>query len=410
MKITLLCHVMPYPPIHGGRVDQWRRIKALSTLGAELQLITWVSDTPKQEEIAEIEKYVKKMNIIPFKSTPSAVIRRLLDLFRYPLEVTSRIVRGKEFTSLLSDVRVFNPDVIFLDGLHGGLVAAKLSDCLKVPMIARSHNIEHLYYRRLVASATGLNKIKRYLSLSNLENYEKKVLKKSAFFYDISADDLKFWQRQGFMNGRYLPPIVEFPKDNQLENTSSQESENKVYDIVFLGNLNLENNVAGITWFINQVFPVIRSTLPNVTVLIAGSNPVHKVSELCEDQEGVRLSPNPASAVEVYKSGKVLINPVLTGSGVSIKSIEMMVYGKPIVSTPQGIAGLPEDVNKYFHIANDAPSFAAEIIQCLSEPQKADVDRELLESLFGYQVLEGVLSDIKLLSGKYSVSQSYEVQ
>lgn len=397
MKITLVCHVMPYPPTHGGRVDQWRRIKALSALGIELQLITWVSDTPKQEEIAEIEKYVKKLNIIPFKSTPSAVIRRLLDLFRYPLEVTSRIVRGKEFTSLLSDVRVFNPDVIFLDGIHGGLVAAQLSDCLKVPTITRSHNIEHLYYRRLVASATGLNKVKRYLSLSNLESYEKKLLKNSAFFYDISADDLKFWQRQGYTNGRYLPPIVEFPEDDSLENHSQEKSANTAYDIVFLGNLNSENNVAGIAWFLTQVVPDIRSVLPNITVLVAGSSPVKRVRQLCEEQKGVYLTINPLSAVDVYKSGRVLINPVLTGSGVSIKSIEMMVAGRPIVSTPQGIAGLPEEVRQYFKIAEDAPSFATEIIRCLSTTEKASIERELLELLFGYKVIEGVLSDIKSL-------------
>lgn len=132
-------------------------------------------------------------------------------------------------------------------------------------------------------------------------------------------------------------------------------------------------------------------------MLIAGSNPVNKIKQLCEENQGIYLSINPASSVAVYQSGRVLINPVLTGSGVSIKSIEMLVSGRPIVSTPQGIAGLPEEVRKFFKIAVDAQSFGEEIIRLLSTSQKVNVEQGLLESLFGPQVIEGVVSDIKSL-------------
>ncbi|ARV61299.1 glycosyl transferase [Nostocales cyanobacterium HT-58-2] len=398
MKITLICHDIPYPPNRGARVEMWRRIKAFCDIGVELQLISWLSEPLRPEEITEIKKYVKEISLIPFKRTLGSLARRTIDLLHYPLEVTSRIVRGKEFRTLLQDVRMFHPDVIWLDGIHGGEVAVKLSKDLNVPLITRSHNIEYLYYRRLLASTTDLtSKLKRYLSVSHLESFEKDLLKNSAFFYDISVDDLKFWHSQGFKNGRYLPPIVEFPKDNYLEQVSDEIKTNIVYDVVFLGNLKVDNNVAGIVWFLTQVFPIIRSALPTVKVLIAGSNPVKKVKQLCDEQEGVYLSINPASSAAVYNSGRVLINPVLTGSGVSIKSIEMLVSGKPIVSTPQGIAGLPEEVTKFFQIAVDAQSFAEEIVKLLSTPTKVNVERQLLESLFGPQVIQGVVSDIKSL-------------
>lgn len=400
MKITLVCHDIPYPPNHGARVDMWRRIKAFSCLGAKLQLICWFNDPPKDEEVAEIKKYVRQVYFIPLKHTLISLLFRMTDLPFYPLEVTSRILRGKNFSTLLSDVCAFTPDVVFLDGIHGGEVAAKLSKHLNVPMVTRSHNIEHLYYRRLLTSATGLSKLKRYLSLTNLESYEKYLLKNSAFFFDISADDLKFWKTQGFTNGRYLPPIVEFPEGKRLEKSCDELSTMPVYDILFLGNLCTNNNVAGIIWFITQVMPIIRSAFPTVTVLIAGSNPVKKVRQLCEEQEGIHLSINPVSSMEVYKSGRVLINPVSTGSGVSIKSLEMLVSGRPIVSKPQGIAGLPEDIKQYFKIAADAPSFGAAIIKLLSNYQTINVEQKLLESLFGFKKIEGVMSEMKSLATK----------
>jgi hypothetical protein len=396
MKMTVISFVIPYPANMGARVDIWRRIKAFSEVGVELQLVSWYNSQPKAQEIAEMEKYCKKLYLIPFKDNITSIAQRIIALFSYPLEVTSRILRGKELSNLLSEVRAFNPDVIWLDGIHGGYIAAKLSEKLQVPLLTRSHNIEYLYYRRLLKATIDLkSRIKRYLSLAHLESYEKKLLKSSVFFYDISADDLKFWQNQGFTNGRYLPPFVEFEQDNKIQNKNDTNNLNPMYDIVYLGNLYANNNVASIIWFITQVFPIIRSTTPNIKVLVAGLNPVTKIRELCEAEEGVELRINPPSSAEIYQSGRVLINPVLSGSGVSIKSIEMLVHNRPIVSTPQGIAGLPDKLRQYFRIAEEPQSFAEEIIKLLSDPHTLNVDRSLIESLFSSQAIKDVVSDIQ---------------
>ncbi|MBF2014356.1 MAG: glycosyltransferase [Rivularia sp. T60_A2020_040] len=397
MKMTLVCHDIPYPAIHGGRIDMWRRIKAFAQIGVELQLICWFDRVPDYDEIAEIKKYVNSTYLIPFQYNLCAKASRMLNLFRYPLEVTSRLVRGQQLNDLISQVRAFKPHVVWLDGIHGGDVASQLSQCFDIPIVTRCHNIEHLYYQRLFNSAIGTSKIKRYLSVSHLEQYEKSLLKNSLLFYDISPEDLNFWKSHGFKNGRYLPPLMEFNNSQNLDNNYQKNHHDSQYDVVFLGNLYSNNNVAGIIWFLTQVLPEIRSQLPNVKVLIAGAKPINKIRQLCENIDGVDLSINPSSSTEIYNSGRVLINPVLTGSGVSIKSLEMLVAGKPIVSTPQGIAGLPLSVKQYFKIASETQSFAAAIVNLLCNVQKTHIEQKLLESLFGTQVIHEVVSDIKSL-------------
>jgi polysaccharide biosynthesis protein PslH len=400
MKITLVCHEIPYPPIHGGRIDMWRRIKAFAAQGVELQAIFWWFGTePTAEELAEIQKYVQKVHPIKIERTWISRMRRILDLWLYPLEVTSRIIRGQNLNTLMAEVQTFSPDVIFLDGIHGGVIASTLSQRLNVPMVTRSHNIEHLYYHRMLESAVGLkNKFKRHLSVIHLEKYEKYLLKNSAIFYDISADDLKFWQNQGFTNGHFLPPLMDLENQNRKEALDDNSNEiNKVYDIVFLGNLSLENNIAGVVWFVTEVLPIVQRELPGVTMLVAGLNPVNKVRQICEKNEGIFLIANPASASAIYKSGRVLINPILTGSGVKIKSVEMLSFEKPIVSTSEGISGLPEAVKKYFRIADDAQLFGLEVIKALLNKNNLLIDYQLLESLFGQKVIENVISDIKRL-------------
>jgi len=389
---------IPYPPIHGGRVDVWRRLKMLAELGTEIQLICWSAETPDSESLDVINRYVKDFYPILYRRSVGAYVRRAIDLFSYPLEVTSRIVRGEEWTRILESVRRFQPDVIFCDHIHSGVVASRLSDTLDIPMIVRSHDIEHLHYRYYFQCAKGSKKLLRLLSLNHLEQYEKSLFKKSLAFFDISRDDLKFWKQQGFENGYFLPPLIDAKSgQNNGDSNDAGVREEITYDVVFLGNLNSENNVAGVTWFVEEVFPILKERSPDIKALISGSNPVPGIKEICQNKPGLDLKINPPSASKIYQSGRVLIDPVATGSGVSIKSLDMLAIGKPIVSRPKGLSGLPEEAKQYFRVASDAPSYADEILNCLAEEEPNVPDRALLESMFGDAVVRNFLSQLDSL-------------
>ena len=391
---------IPYPPIHGGRVDVWRRLKVLSELGVELQLICWTKTAPKPEDVAVIKQYIQDLYPIVYKRSMLASLRRFIDLLSYSLEVSSRILRGKDWDNLLAAVKKFQPNVVMADHVHAGIVTLPLSKSLKVPMIVRSHDIEHLHYRYLMKTAKGYRKIARFLSQNHLESYEKNIFRQSLAFYDISSDDLAYWKRQGFTNGYLLPPLIEF-QDQDIsdaqEFASSDKTVKATYDVVFLGNLVAENNVAGVAWFLKEVLPLLKQKLPNIKVLIAGSNPTLEVINLCSGLKGtVDLKVNPPDAFQIYQSGKVLINPVWIGSGVSIKSIDMLAAGKPIVSYSKGLAGLPEEVKKYFRIAQDSSSFAHEICECLTANRYEIPDRKFLESILGVEVIQNFINQLSM--------------
>jgi glycosyltransferase involved in cell wall biosynthesis len=280
-------------------------------------------------------------------------------------------------------------------------VALPLSQALEVPMIVRSHDIEHLHYRYLMKTAKGHRKIARFLSQNHLESYEKNILRESLAFYDISSNDLEFWRSQGFTNGDFLPPLIEF-----FEQEANKDQPHIVndgltkpnYDVVFLGNLVTENNVAGVAWFLQDVLPILKQKLPNIKVLIAGSNPTVQIKNLCSKyKDSVDLISNPPSALKIYQSGKVMINPVLVGSGVSIKSIDMLAIGKPIVSLPKGLLGLPKEVKKYFHVAQDAASFASAVHNCLTTNNYEKPERDVLESFLGITIIESFLNQLDVL-------------
>jgi polysaccharide biosynthesis protein PslH len=401
MKITLICSEIPYPAVHGGRIDSWRRIKAFAKRGVELQLIFWwYGIEPTAAELAEIQKYAHKLYPIQIRQTFGSRLSRIPDLLVYPLETSSRLIKRQQLLKLRQAVKEFDPDIIFLDGLHGGGIATTLSQELNLPLVTRSHNIEHLYAQRLLKAAISLgDKFRRYLAVFNLERYEKKMLASSSFFYDISADDLKFWQDLGFKKGRLLPPIIEFAEECLISEHNSIGERLKTYDLVFLGGLNAENNIEAVIWFLTEVLPSIQQQLPQTTVLIAGLNPVDRIVQICDRTPLVTLVGNPVSANDIYRSGRVLINPILNGSGVKIKSIEMLQFGVPIVSTTEGVSGLPSAVKQYFKIADRPVTFAAAAIEFLSSANTLPtVDRQLLESHFGAEIINNVITDLESIS------------
>lgn len=382
MKLTIIAMEIPYPPIHGGRVDIWRRIEAFKMLGVETQLVCWKAEEPKASDLVKLQDSVNDLQLLDFTGkTFSSFLRRGVDLLQNPLGITSRRLTQEAFDQLSDDVRCFQPDLLLIDGIHAAVLAQQLSVKLNIPYIVRSHNIEHQHRDALFRAATGKQKLSAFLTVRNLKALEFSTLQNALAFFDISVDDLAFWKEEGFENGYFLPPLAHLASQAPQSKVDSE-----TFDLVFLGNLYTDNNVEGIRWFLTDVVPLIQAQKPDLSVLIAGSKPRQSIRELCDRIDGVTLHINPESAAEIYNSGQVLVNPIAVGGGVSIKSIDMLATHKPIVSLDKGIYGLPDSVKSLFYLASDAPSFASRVLDCFSEsltdPEKAQ-RHQLIDEAFG---------------------------
>jgi glycosyltransferase involved in cell wall biosynthesis len=79
---------------------------------------------------------------------------------------------------------------------------------------------------------------------------------------------------------------------------------------------------------------------------------------------------NVLNPVDFYSSYQVLIVPLLSGSGVRIKIIEGMSYGKPIISTSVGAEGIGAVEGEHLMIADSPEDFVRTIIEVLNDPVK----------------------------------------
>ncbi len=358
----------PYPPFHGGRSDTWQRILALSEAGVELQLVCWYSNRrggkPSDEEMRVVKKVVHDLVVLPIEIGLVDLAWRLVNLWRMPSHASARYPHGHVKRELLARIRAFRPAAVWVDGLWPGAFAIETAKALGLPYMYRSHNIEHRYMARQAVLATDFRyKVRLKLNLAGLERFERRVIAGAARVFDISVDDLRFWQANGMRAGQWLPPFVRVAGPAVPADASGEAR----YDMVFLGNLHTPNNVEGLRWFADQVWPRLRELRPEATALIAGSAPSEEVLALVARSAGIELLANPPDVWAVYRSARVLVNPVRSGSGLNVKSAEMLQIDVPIVSTTIGVSGMPEEIRSQFLVSDDPAAFASAVVTALAQ-------------------------------------------
>lgn len=97
-------------------------------------------------------------------------------------------------------------------------------------------------------------------------------------------------------------------------------------------------NLDGAEWFLAEVLPAMRRRLGDVDVVLAGSSPPG-FEAMCEAAGATATGWVPDMS-DMYEPGTVVLVPLLNGSGTRLKIIEAWSKGVPVVSTPQGAAGL----------------------------------------------------------------------
>jgi hypothetical protein len=356
-NIVIIANEFPYPPTHGGKVDVWRRICALKEQGAKICLIAWADSHVMQDTASTdtVRTVVDELVLLPYHDGLRHKFQQLCRSLFLPRSVSNRSLTPERFRSVLLMVKKFAPDIIFLDSVYGYLLAEKLTKSLVVPLYYRSHNIEYVYLQKQFLLAKNLrDKIKWFFNARGMETIENKAMHLASRFYDISFEDLVFWQQKGFAHGHWLPPVVDIKLSSRLSDNHNYDPQ---YDVGYLGNLFMPNNVNGLVWFLKEVVPAIRSTSPAARIFIAGSKPVQELVDLAKSA-GVEIFANPPDIVPVLRNAKVLVNPVFAGSGVNVKSVEMLFTPGQLVATPIGLGGLPEQVKKCFWQAENAQDFA----------------------------------------------------
>lgn len=121
--------------------------------------------------------------------------------------------------------------------------------------------------------------------------------------------------------------------------------------ILFTGSQN-QLNRDGIQWFLREVWPEVNGRVDDLRLIIAGT-----ICDLLKAEPipaGVELYGRFGSSREVFALTDLCINPMRTGTGLKIKTMEALAAGKVVLSTTNGCEGLGEFIGSGL-ICSDEP-------------------------------------------------------
>lgn len=147
-------------------------------------------------------------------------------------------------------------------------------------------------------------------------------------------------------------------------------------------------NIDGLQWFAREVWPRVLARHPAARLKVTGGDPPSEVRRFACDS--ITFVGRVDDLGAFYDGVRVIVVPNRFGAGVKNKTIEALQCGVPTVSTTVGAEGVPipgfsDGTGEtppwspaYLTVADDATTFATQIVTLLTDREEWERERELL--------------------------------
>tara|TARA_B110000285_G_scaffold233361_1_gene306960 strand:- start:2680 stop:3591 length:912 start_codon:yes stop_codon:yes gene_type:complete len=143
------------------------------------------------------------------------------------------------------------------------------------------------------------------------------------------------------------------------------------YELVFIGNLSYIPNIEAANFIAKKILPKLLKKLPNIKILIAGSNPSTRVLKLAN--KNIEVQGWVEDIRKTYSSGKIFFAPMNIGSGLQNKLLEAMSVGIPCITSELSNRSLKAVDKKNILIGNSVNEYVNHIISLLKDEKKIKI-------------------------------------
>lgn len=382
MRILFLAHLLPLPVDSGGKIKSYHTLRALARAHS-VMLLAYVRNKEEEALVPELEAFCDGVETVPLSR---GRVKQLGDLAGSLLRGTSFIVtrdyRKEMKEALKRAVSEFRPDVVHIDHLQmvqfvepGGAYKTVLDQ----------HNVEHVIIRRL-AETSNSAAVRLYARLEwpKLRRYEIEHCRRSDLVLAVSEEDRSAFQKLDPKLGHIDVAPIGVDTDYFQPVERVPESRN----ILSIGTMYWPPNVESMLYFAGEILPLVRRSLPDCTLTIAGQRPVGSIRALARDP-GIAVTGYVEDARQIAKDCGVFVVPLRSGSGVRVKILNALAMGLPVVSTSVGAEGLEVIPGEHLLVADSPSEFADAVVRVLRDPELAERlgrrGRELVCGLYSWE-------------------------
>jgi len=406
MKILFLTQIVPYPLDAGPKVKTWHVLRSLTGQGHSVTLVTFV----RPEEVLHIsvlEEICESVHVVPIRRSRIAdvgyMVRSYLtnrpflierDDLRPMQDLVNNLVKEGEFNFIHADQ---------LTMVQFAIRGAFAFPNKKPKVIFDAHNAVWSIVERMQENARWFLKPVLGIEARRVKRYEGELLKIVDHVLAVTEvdragleDALNFSKVN--KDDRVAPiTVVPIAVDTQKLQPIKRKPGSK--NIVTLGTLHYPPNADGIRWFFNEVFPLIRERVPDVTLTIIGKNPPQDFLDLAaHDPKAIKVTGYVPDLVPYLEESALMVVPVRAGGGMRVRILEAFAYAMPVVTTTIGLEGIHATLEQDVLVADSSTDFANRVSGLLTDvslqEKLAMNGRKLAETKYDWQVVLEAMSPI----------------
>ncbi len=358
MRILMISPMVPCPADDGGRVSILNMVRYFQRYGHQVIFVAPRSRANDSDRFGrEVELHL--IDLDP-RSKLSGRLRYMFGALPYAAE---KFFSRDAYHKIAALVKQRNFDAIHVEHLYMMRLGVALKETFGLPLVLHEQNLESEILRRYVVTAGNpIVRIYAKREFAKTAAFEKEMAVRSDLVFTVTEED-KLKLEALAPGGHY----VALPHGVSLE--ALRFERRFVPDrLLFLTNFDWLPNRESFDYYLRAVHPRLISRLPSLKTVVVGKD-LHKVEQqgIPPEIEFVGFLPdlNQASSL-----ASIAVVPLLVGSGVRVKILELMAMGIVVVSTSIGAEGIAVTHGEHIIIADEPDAMASEIERLLKHPEE----------------------------------------
>lgn len=373
-NLLYLVHRLPYPPNKGDKVCSYHLLKHLRQQH-RVFLGTFVDD-PEDEAYIDIVRAICPDLHVARLTPRTAKLRSLSGLLthqalslRYYQNTGLQAWVNQTLGANKMDATIIFSSVMaqYVSGTSGGALPPMLVDFVDVDsakwtQYATSHKwpLSWLYRRegeRLLA-------------------YERAVAARAQRSFFVTENEAALFRHKAPESANRVGVIssgvdAEYfsPDPGCSSPFSGSGVQSEQIPLVFTGAMDYWPNIDAVTWFVQDILPVLRQTWPQLRFYIVGRNPSPAVLALASN--AVVVTGTVPDVRPYLQHAAVVVAPLRVARGIQNKILEAMAMARPVVASQACVEVIDSRPGEELVSAAEAADFVREIDALLRSPARA---------------------------------------
>ncbi|HKQ52305.1 MAG TPA: glycosyltransferase [Pyrinomonadaceae bacterium] len=368
MRILWLKTELLHPVDKGGKIRTYQMLKCLKR-EHHVTYLTLDDGSASEDAVELASEYCHELVRVPHQVRPKFSARFYAELAqnlasRLPYFMTKYRSEGMR-REILERTARGEFDVVVCDFLTPSV---NLPANLRPPAVLFQHNVEAVIWKRhYEVQANPVKKAYLYGQWRKAVAYERAACRRFATVVAVSREDAETMRRE-----YGLEAVSDVPTGVDTEYFRPRGTEIlEPHNLVFTGSMDWLPNEDAIRYFTKEVMPLVRQSVPDVTLTVVGRNPFPSLVELSRHDPSVVVTGRVEDVRPYMERAAAYVVPIRIGGGTRLKIYEAMAMEKPIVSTTVGAEGLPVVDGRELLLADTPEAFAAAVVRVITDEKSA---------------------------------------